>query len=159
ERHPRARGDDLPELRLVEREAGARARGQRAEALVCDRSGRRGACGSESECDNRSDDDLLRHFIPPDWLAHVYAPRRHSDLVAFDRADDLAARDLLARLDGQALDGAVAVSVHLVLHLHRLDNADDLTGLDLVPVGHTYGEDDALHRRHDGVAAARAGAS
>src|SRR5215203_692327 len=40
----------------------------------------------------------------------------------------------------------------LVLHLHRLDNADDLARLDLIAFGDLDREDGALHRRDDRVA-------
>ena len=71
----------------------------------------------------------------------------------------LAGRDRLAGLDGEAPDGAGAVRVHLVLHLHRLDDADHPTGLDLVAVGDRDREDRPLHRRNDRVAATRTGAA
>ena len=56
---------------------------------------------------------------------------------------------------------ARAVCRDLVLHLHRLDDADHLPGLDLVALGNLDRQDCALHRRHDGVlraACARAAA-
>src|ERR1700759_4393859 len=51
------------------------------------------------------------------------------------------------------------MGVHLVLHLHRLDDADHLPLLDLVAVGDGHGQDGALHRGDDRVAAARAAAA
>src|SRR6266480_3136781 len=72
-------------------------------------------------------------------------------LVLGDHAHDLAGRDGLARLDGQLGDDAVAVGRDLVLHLHRLDDADHLAGANLVAVGHFDSQHGALHRRHDRV--------
>src|SRR5829696_146024 len=73
-----------------------------------------------------------------------------------DDADRLAGVDGLPRGDGQLGHDAVAVRGDLVLHLHRLDDADDLTRLDLVSVLDVDGEDGALHRARDGVAGSSA---
>src|SRR5581483_4959003 len=62
-------------------------------------------------------------------------------LLGRDLADDLTGRDRLSRLDGEVPDRAGAVRVHLVLHLHRLDDADHLTRSDFVSFGHRHGED------------------
>src|SRR6266566_10132061 len=72
-------------------------------------------------------------------------------LVRHD-ADDLARLDRLAGGDGQLAHGACAVRMHLVLHLHRLDDADDLARFDLVALRHLDGEDRSLHRADDRVA-------
>ena len=56
-------------------------------------------------------------------------------------------------------DETRAVRVHLVLHLHRLDDADHLPRLDLLAVGDAHGEDGALHRGDDRVLARAAGAA
>src|SRR5215218_10313074 len=55
--------------------------------------------------------------------------------VAFlrDDANDLAGLDRLTRRDRQAGDVPAAVGRDLVLHLHRLHDADHLTLADLVP--------------------------
>src|SRR5882762_3202961 len=47
-------------------------------------------------------------------------------------ADHLAGLDRLASCDRELADGARTVRMHLVLHLHRLDDADDLSRLDLI---------------------------
>jgi len=57
----------------------------------------------------------------------------------------------LAGGDGQLGDAAGAVRVHLVLHLHRLDDAEDLARLDLVSLCNLDREHRALHRAHDRV--------
>ena len=71
-----------------------------------------------------------------------------------EHADHLAGRDRLAGGDGQLGDDPVPQRVHLVLHLHRLDDADHLSGADRIPLGDRDGEDGALHRADDRVAAA-----
>ena len=52
-------------------------------------------------------------------------------------------------------DDAAVRRAHLVLHLHRLDDAEHLTGLDRVAVGDGDGQHRSLHRRDDRVAARR----
>src|SRR5207344_1365408 len=80
------------------------------------------------------------------WFAGFYARRQAGGLlVGLARADDLTRRDGLAGLDGEAADGAGTVRVYLVLHLHRLDDADHTARLDLVTVGDRHGEHRALH--------------
>ena len=54
-------------------------------------------------------------------------------------------------------DGAGAVGDDLVLHLHRLDDADDVARLDHVSVDHVDREHGPLHRADDGVAPAPPG--
>src|SRR4051812_11905783 len=49
--------------------------------------------------------------------------------------------------------------MHLVLHLHRLDDADDLACLDLIPLRDLDREDGALHRTDHGVLAGGAAAT
>src|SRR5262249_49279377 len=93
---------------------------------------------------------FLRGSAPPGLRAR---------LLGFDRADDLAGGDRLAPVDGGAPRGSGAVGAPLVLPLHRLDDADHLTGLDLVALGDRHGENRALHRRDDGVASGRAAAA
>src|SRR5207247_2362128 len=55
-------------------------------------------------------------------------------------ADDLTRLDGLAGSDRKARDVAVAVRVHLVLHLHRLDDAENLSGSDGLALLHLDGE-------------------
>ena len=43
--------------------------------------------------------------------------------------------------------------MHLVLHLHRLDDADHLSGRDVLTFLDAHGEDGALHRTDDHVRA------
>ena len=80
---------------------------------------------------------------------------RSSGVERDDPADHLAARDRLARCHRQLLDDAGAEGVHLVLHLHRLDDAEHAARLHLVALGDLDGEHRSLHRADDGV---RAGA-
>src|SRR5579859_88051 len=80
-------------------------------------------------------------------------------LLRRELADDLAGRDRLAGLDGEAPHDARVLGVHLVLHLHRFDDADDLARRAGVALGHGYREDGALHRRDDRVTACAASAS
>src|SRR4051794_30472742 len=49
--------------------------------------------------------------------------------------------------------------MHLVLHLHRLDDADDLAGRHLISLRDLDREDGALHRTDHGVLAAGAAAA
>ena len=82
----------------------------------------------------------------PGRSARTRARSRASD----DRADRLAGRDRLADRHREAVDRAGAVRRDLVLHLHRLDDAEHLADLDDVAVGDLHGEHRALHRaRHD----------
>src|SRR4051812_14584761 len=69
-----------------------------------------------------------------------------------DDADHLSRVHGLARGDREVGDDPVAVRGDLVLHLHRLDDADDLARFDLVPVGDLDCEHRPLHRAGDGVA-------
>src|SRR5262249_48583110 len=73
-----------------------------------------------------------------------------------DDADDLAAEHAAARRHRQLRDDARAVCGHLVLHLHRLDDADDAAGRNLVAVADPDLEHRALHRAHDPLGAAPA---
>ena len=49
--------------------------------------------------------------------------------------------------------------MHLVLHLHRLDDAEDLAGADILTLGDLDREDRSLHRADDRVAAGDVAAS
>src|SRR5918994_6610193 len=75
-----------------------------------------------------------------------------SPLLTLDDADDLAGLHRLPGLHGELGDPARPVRGDLVLHLHRLDDAEHLAGLDLVAVGDFDREHGALHRADDGVA-------
>src|SRR3954454_5363336 len=61
--------------------------------------------------------------------------RRDSGLRGFDRHDRVSDRDRLQRRNGELGDRARDDGGHLVLHLHRLDHANHLTGLDRVAGG------------------------
>ena len=61
--------------------------------------------------------------------------------------------DRLTRDDRKVPHGPIAWRVHLVLHLHRLDDAEDLAGADLVALGHLDREHRPLHGADDRVAA------
>ena len=76
-------------------------------------------------------------------------------LFAREHADDLAVRDRLARRNGKLRDRPAPVGVDLVLHLHRLDDAEHLAGGDLVALGDRHHEHRPLHRGDDGVVTAR----
>ncbi len=54
-------------------------------------------------------------------------------------------------LNRHVADDARAVRAHLVLHLHRLDDADHPTGFDRVAVCHPHLQDGSLHRAHHAV--------
>src|SRR5207244_3866805 len=69
-----------------------------------------------------------------------------------DHADHLPRPDGLTRRYRELGDDAVAVGADLVLHLHRLDDAEDLAGPDLASVGDADFEHGSLHRADDGVA-------
>src|SRR5207248_3909108 len=73
-----------------------------------------------------------------------------------DHADRLAARDGLAGRDRQLRHDACAMRVDLVLHLHRLDDAEELPRLDFVAVRDVDREDRALHRARHRVTPGRA---
>src|SRR3954451_13841017 len=72
-----------------------------------------------------------------------------------DERDRRARRDRLALADRQALDHARLVGGDLVLHLHRLDDADDLTLLDALALLHEDLPEVALKRRDELVAQPR----
>src|SRR5438128_10722219 len=67
-------------------------------------------------------------------------------------ANHLADRDRLARGDGQLGDAAGAMRVHFILHLPRLDDAEDLARHHLVALCNLDREHSALHRTHDRIA-------
>ena len=65
----------------------------------------------------------------------------------------LADRDRLQRGDSELRDRPGGVGGHLVLHLHRLDDADHLARRDLVALGDLHVQHGSLHRADDGAAA------
>src|SRR5262249_56921795 len=71
--------------------------------------------------------------------------------VQADEAVALAGLDGLPGRDRQLADAAAAMRVPLVLHLHRLDDADPLPGLPLVALGALHRQHRSLHRADDGV--------
>src|SRR5207247_1620317 len=60
-------------------------------------------------------------------------------------------RNRLADRDRELRDAAAPRGMDLVLHLHRLHDAQHLARLDLVAFGNLDREDRALHRADDGV--------
>src|SRR4051794_12062629 len=76
-----------------------------------------------------------------------------------DDRDGRARLDRLALLDGERLDHARLVGGDLVLHLHRLDDADELTLLDGLPLLDEHLPHVALQRRDQLVRAAAARAA
>src|SRR5215211_133960 len=87
-------------------------------------------------------------------FADETSAQRGLRLVAIlrDHADDLTGIDRLPGGDGEVGHDAGSVRCDLVLHLHRLDDADDLARLDFVAFFHLDREDGALHRARDRVA-------
>src|SRR4051812_7730063 len=81
--------------------------------------------------------------------SHRASPRPYSVL---DLADDRPGRDGRADLRAEALDGAGAVGVQRLLHLHGLQDDDEVAFLDLLPLLHRDLDDGALHRGGEGVA-------
>src|SRR5919106_6254412 len=79
--------------------------------------------------------------------------------VGCDDADDLTRLDRLARGNGELCDTTGAVRAHLFLHLHRLDDAENLTGIDVVALGDLHCEHRALHRADDRILASPARAA
>src|SRR5918992_576956 len=75
-------------------------------------------------------------------------------LLAND-ADHLARRNRLARRHGKLGDQSGTMSRDLVLHLHRLDDAQDLARGHLVALRDLHGENGPLHRANDCVARRR----
>src|SRR3954469_13328676 len=91
------------------------------------------------------------------------APHPRFDVVArlFGVADDgerVAVGDRVALANRQLGDDAGLVRGDLVLHLHRLDDRDDVAFGHLLAGLHRDLPDAALHRRGERVAAARAAA-
>src|SRR3954470_16865908 len=84
-------------------------------------------------------------------------PRRTS--AGADDRDRRAGRDRLALPDGELGDDARLVGGDLVLHLHRLDDADELALLDRLPLLDQDLPHVALQRRDERVAARAAAAS
>ena len=90
--------------------------------------------------------------VPRDVAAERSLPRRPRPLG--EHADHLAVLDGLPRADGQLGHHAVAVRGDLVLHLHRLDDAEHAAGFDDLPLLDADGEHGALHRAdHRGASA------
>src|SRR4051812_26188048 len=73
-----------------------------------------------------------------------------------DDADHLSGIHGLARGHREVGDDPVAVRGDLVLHLHRLDDADHLARFDVVPVGDLDREHRPLHRAGHGIASVAA---
>ena len=70
------------------------------------------------------------------WATYTFRMYQRTPLALLaldDRADRLADRDRLQRGDRELGDRSGAVGGHLVLHLHRLDDAHDLARLDASP--------------------------
>ena len=83
-------------------------------------------------------------------------------IALLDDDDDVARADRLAGGDLDLGDGAGLVGGDVVLHLHRLEHAHGLTGLDRLTDLHEHLHDGALHRDGDpaatgGTAARRGG--
>src|SRR5206468_5168243 len=80
-------------------------------------------------------------------------------LLVRDDADHLAGRHRLPGRDRETGDRAGLRGAHLVLHLHRLDDADDGARLDGFTVDDCDRQHRSLHRRHDRVAPRTAAAT
>src|SRR3954454_19828038 len=84
-----------------------------------------------------------------------HSSRRSEGLVGvFDHGEGRAGGYRLALLDGQLGDDARLVGGDLVLHLHRLDDRDELALLDLLALLDEHLPDVALQRGGELVAAA-----
>src|ERR1700737_4142434 len=76
----------------------------------------------------------------------------------FDLGEDGALGDRRPGLDGEPGDGAVLVGGDRVLHLHRLEDHDQIAGADLLALFDRNLDNSALHRRGDSVARGGSGA-
>src|SRR5690242_15362939 len=83
--------------------------------------------------------------------------REHGVLLGAHDADHLTRLHRLPLRDRELADTAGPMRMDLVLHLHRLDDADHLAGLYLVTLVDLDREDGSLHRRDDGILSGRAG--
>src|SRR6478672_11205386 len=83
------------------------------------------------------------------WLTDGRTPLLPASTSVLDLTEHGALRDGAARLGGEAGDRAGFVGGDRVLHLHRLEDDDEVTRRDRVAVADRHLDDRALHGRGD----------
>lgn len=87
-----------------------------------------------------------QHSVNWNSLPSSSARRRRNVIVARDSRDDVPYRDRLALIDSELSDDPVTVRCQLVLHFHRFDDANEISGVHLLARLHGDTDHCPLHR-------------